>query len=192
MKTSFLISVLACSFFLFTVNSCKKHKNNVQSELSKLPPETQSGANTFGCLINGIAFLPKGSGFSGPKLSCSYIENTTSQTGYFFNLSANDFSNPNDFPSVGIFTDSVQILPEIFLLSEKFVAGKSYGQYGRYIIGQNPDLYNTNSIVTGELTRKYLDEINQIVSGTFWFNAVDKNADTIKITDGRFDMKFTK
>lgn len=112
--------------------------------------------------------------------------------GYFFNLSANDFSNPNDFPSVGIFTDSVQISPGIFLLSEKFVAGKSYGQYGRYIIGQNTNLYNTNTIVNGELTIKRLDEINQIVSGTFWFNAVNDNADTVKITDGRFDMHYTK
>lgn len=40
--------------------SCKKESTS-QDELAKLPPATQTGANTFGCLVNGKAFMPKGS-----------------------------------------------------------------------------------------------------------------------------------
>ena len=35
---------------------CKKN------ELNALPPETQVGANTFGCLVNGKAWVPKKGG----------------------------------------------------------------------------------------------------------------------------------
>ena len=36
--------------------SCKKDKQNQD----QLPPATQTGANTFACLINGKVFIPKG------------------------------------------------------------------------------------------------------------------------------------
>ncbi len=36
--------------------SCKK-ESTPQDELSKLPPATQTGANTFSCLVNGKAWV---------------------------------------------------------------------------------------------------------------------------------------
>ena len=48
-------------FTTFTLSSCNKDEdNNSKTELEKLPPATQTGANTAGCLVNGVAFLPKG------------------------------------------------------------------------------------------------------------------------------------
>lgn len=39
---------------------CKLQKNKpTKTELEKLPPITQIGANTFGCLINGKAWIPE-------------------------------------------------------------------------------------------------------------------------------------
>jgi len=39
--------------------SCSNHNDSQPvSEISKLPPATQTGANTFGCLLDGVAFLP--------------------------------------------------------------------------------------------------------------------------------------
>lgn len=35
---------------------------------------------------------------------------------------------------------------------------------------------------------KKFDETNNIASGAFWFNAVNLTGDTVKVTDGRFDM----
>src|SRR5437773_8453594 len=49
------ISLLLCSLFLS--NSCRKQKNEEQ-----LPPATQTGANTFGCLVDGKVWIPTGGG----------------------------------------------------------------------------------------------------------------------------------
>ena len=45
------------SFFLL-LSGCSKD-NNPADPLAKLPPETQTGANTFGCIINGQVFYPR-------------------------------------------------------------------------------------------------------------------------------------
>ncbi|MDP3665037.1 MAG: hypothetical protein Q8R50_00025, partial [Sediminibacterium sp.] len=47
----FIVITTTC----FTIISCKKSVN----QLSLLPPITNTGANTFGCLVNGVAMLPK-------------------------------------------------------------------------------------------------------------------------------------
>jgi hypothetical protein len=36
-----------------------------------------------------------------------------------------------------------------------------------------------------------IDRTNYILSGTFEFSAVTENCDTVKITDGRFDVHYT-
>ena len=53
---------------IFALNSCKKEKTGIDA----LPPATQEGNDTFGCLVNGEAFTPKGSSFGGPILSSYY------------------------------------------------------------------------------------------------------------------------
>ncbi|MCW3074373.1 MAG: hypothetical protein JWP69_1442 [Flaviaesturariibacter sp.] len=47
--------LIAVASLMLTSVSCKKDKDN-----DKLPPITQNGANTFGCLVNGKVWLPKG------------------------------------------------------------------------------------------------------------------------------------
>ena len=44
-------------FATFLLFSCSK--DDAQTEASKLPPETQIGANTFGCYINGKLVIPR-------------------------------------------------------------------------------------------------------------------------------------
>ena len=50
----------------------------------------------------------------------------------------------------------------------------------------------TSQIYTGKLTITKLDPVNQIVSGTFWYNIQDTYGVVHHITDGRFDMQFTQ
>lgn len=178
------------SFFIsLTASECKKHKPP-GNPVDQLPPQTQPGANTFGCLINGKVFLPKVPSL-GPILQCAYqYLNTNYSQGYFFQLSAGNKSNSSDVFGIGIFTDSLAITEGIFTLGDK-QKGNSYGLYSRFNYPQSTIIYSESNL-PGQLIITKFDEINQIVSGTFWFNVVKNPGDTIKITDGRFDMQFTK
>lgn len=79
LKQPAILLLLLTTLFFF---QCRKHK----SELEKLPPETQTGAEAFGCLVNGKVFTPKESPFAGPILSCAY---QYVAGGYSFQLKAN-------------------------------------------------------------------------------------------------------
>lgn len=46
--------------------------------------------------------------------------------------------------------------------------------------------------MAGELTITHLDEERQIVSGTFWFDAVNKQGEKVQVREGRFDMRYTR
>jgi len=51
----------------------------------------------------------------------------------------------------------------------------------------NEDVYNTNSIQNGELKILFYDREKGIITGTFWFDAINNNGEIIKVTEGRFD-----
>ena len=42
----------------------------------------------------------------------------------------------------------------------------------------------------GSISFSKIDESNKILSGTFWFNIKTDYCDTLKITDGRFDIRY--
>jgi len=176
-----------CLLFFISLSflpGCKKNK----PAINQLPPATQTGARTFGCLVNGKVFKPKGDLFSGPIQSCAYQYNNG---GYSFQLKAKQDIG-NGLLSIGIFTDSLPISQgEIIKLSEPDVKGKSYGLYGKYISGSSSSLYYSQPSGTGELHITKFDERNQIVSGTFWFDAVDSNGEKVEVREGRFDMPYT-
>src|SRR5690554_1979895 len=52
MKTLFYYAVL-----FFSLTACNKDDDQPQDPIDQLPPVTQTGANTFGCLINGEPFV---------------------------------------------------------------------------------------------------------------------------------------
>ena len=55
MKNLFLQLLITIS--IFGLSGCSK--DDAQTEASKLPPETQTGANTFGVTINGKVYIPR-------------------------------------------------------------------------------------------------------------------------------------
>ena len=60
MKTkTFLLLILTFPLWGLGVFSCSKDNPAPEDTLAKLPPETQTGANTFGCVINGQVFYPR-------------------------------------------------------------------------------------------------------------------------------------
>ena len=50
------------SFIVLLATGCSRNNDKPVAEIDKLPPATQKGANTIGCLINGQALLPKEAG----------------------------------------------------------------------------------------------------------------------------------
>ena len=90
-NTIWLLLLALCSIFA----SCKKDKitNSQLAESEKLPPITQTGANTFGCLVNGIAWLPNG---TKPQSGGSNIElyvDPTFQGGAFY-VTGHQYNGP--------------------------------------------------------------------------------------------------
>jgi hypothetical protein len=168
---------------------CKKDETGIEA----LPPTTQEGKNTFGCLVNGEAFTPKGSNLGGPVLSSyyQYLNSPTAQ-GYFFNVSA-DMEEDNISKSISIGANNV-----IIKQGSKYQL-KNYPNvdevYARLIIISNSgsiNQYETINIYKGELLISKFDETKQIVSGTFWFDAVNKNGEKVEVREGRFDVKYVQ
>lgn len=175
---------------------CRKHKSNPPTELSKLPPETQTGAQTFGCLVNGKAFLPKGPSLNPILLSYYEYIYPNSPQGYVFQVAANDKSKGDNLFSIAVGGDSIKIatVPQIIDLRSSS-RGNGTGMYYKSIFNgtiSSVNRYITNDVVGGQLTITRFDSANQIVAGTFWFNAIAENRDTVKITNGRFDMHYTR
>ena len=180
MKKAFL---LLTTIVVFT--ACNKNDDDFPpgtSEIDKLPPLTNIGANTVGCLVNGKAFLPKGNspGF-GSNPRCDYMDGSF-MLGFFRKTSEE---------SRYIYSNGIAITQGTKLILKESENNSPAGRFVNYAIEiSKHQRYNTNDLVTGELYINHLDEVNHTVSGTFWFNAVNQNNDTVKVREGRFDMKY--
>lgn len=171
--------LVACSLLLLSA-SCKKTKTG----LGALPPATQQGKKTFGCLINGKAFVAQTSPFSfKPAVSCGY-------NGFDFNVSGRDNkTDPNKLFSIKIYTNKIDIQEGfIYQLQNQ----KDNGAFAEYDILDETLKFNTHTSITGELTITKFDKINGIASGTFWFDAENKQGEKVKGREGRFDAKINQ
>lgn len=153
---------------------------------SQLPPATQTGANTFGCLLDGVIFKP---GLTNNSYQC-YYQLVNGE--YYFNVNAN-YEKNGILKSLAIFTAKLAISEgQNYILKEN----NNGNVIGKYFVGNNNsgiiEEYYTSTINTGELKITKLDFTNNIVSGTFWYDVKDNQNVTHQIRDGRFDMRFTQ
>ena len=175
------------TFIVLTSIQCRKNKPT--NPVDQLPPETQTGANTFACLIDGKVFKPKGDPFGGPVIKAQY-QFVNGKQG--FGISARR-SEGEKSQSIGIGGDSIVITNRIYNLDSKNIDGKLYGMYLFSQIGTLGNSYYTNEIQKGQITIKYFNTTNQIVSGTFWFDAIDNTTGKIvQIREGRFDLTYVR
>jgi hypothetical protein len=188
--TFFFFIWLVFSFF-----SCKKHTNKPSDPVDQLPAATQTGANTFGCLVNGqVVVIHKPVGNLIPDYGCIYQLTYNSTAGYVFAVSGTDNVDGCYIKNVGLRLDSVQLQETTYSLNTVRV---DYGKSGNVNIaeGCSPSpvlMYTTTSNVLGQVIITHLDQQKQIVSGTFYFDAVEiTRGDTVHVTDGRFDMHYT-
>lgn len=140
-------------------------------------------------MVNGEVFKPGGAQLTGGSLSCNY---QFLNGGYYFRLSGVKGSGNNQ-TAVGLFTDSLKIRENLILSLDSASKGSVYGSYFGLGSSQQDWSYRTGKpIYTGELLIKKLDSINQIVSGTFWFDGVNGGGQKVEIREGRFDVRYTK
>lgn len=149
-----------------------------------LPPETSSGANKAGCLVNEQVLVPRDIwGHSGTNLA--FRLGATAATSAF-SLGISDEQN-NQSPLVSITADSL-------LLEE----GRSYPFSGAkagkgIVLGEclgTGGSYTTTAPGSGTLTITRLDRNANILSGRFEFVATNRQTGAqVRVTQGRFDYK---
>jgi len=178
-------NLLFLLIILFTLSCCDKD-NNPFSVNDQLPAETQTGANTVGCLVNGQVFLPKQEGIN-PDVNCFY---QLVDGEYFFTM------NFADLRGTGRKDVSVQTFRINLQANQTYVLNKNYILDGDYTGGGGSystslsNEFNTNTIKTGELKITKLDSANAIISGTFWFDAINSAGEVVEIRNGRFDWNY--
>jgi hypothetical protein len=183
---------MVCLAFLFCVNlaACKKQNNNTpQTELEKLPPITQTGANTFGCLVNGMAWTPNGrrpDGWLGqPNLSVYYNKDSTYR---MFGINAGQYKGARSRISFG--TSKILQIGE-YKIDFETIDNKNHFDYSKYTPGgSNLEYSIPYESLTYRKGRFVITKLDNIFSGTFEIEFCKPNSiDTLRITDGRFDVK---
>ncbi|MBY0478079.1 MAG: hypothetical protein K2Q24_10565 [Chitinophagaceae bacterium] len=176
------ISILSSLFLLIISSGTNCKKNNPESGL---PPATQEGKNTAGFLVNGKVWLPRGdNGFS--NLSCYYDETFM---GGAFTLNGYRYDEgANNSISFVVASDSIQSAG-IYKLNIR----KLRTRFGEYCNKVTLCCYQWTDTIPNHnafLNITKLDKQKRIVSGTFEFALTLQNCETVRITQGRFDMKF--
>jgi hypothetical protein len=172
---------------------CKKDKNKDNCpdgdracELAKLPPLTTEGKGTFGCLVNGKAWLPQEVDLV-PKLTSIYYDE---EGAYFLGANYNDDDNASTKVSFNVV--QFKLLNQHYTLEKYKADTLSEGIYTSCWDndGCNRISYYTNESQSGIFKVQYVDSARQIISGTFNFVAKASNGETVCVTDGRYDMLF--
>lgn len=162
----FLFSLVYLPLCFF---SCKKH--------DVLPPLTSEGNNTFGCLVNGKLWLPKGALMQGGTLA--------------------EVTVRNDHAGASIYADNVDRNSGItlsFYDRPALVIGKPYDLTDSTFLIEYTDWDGEincfyGDVINGQLKLSKFDPDNKVVSGTFEFTAYSSECgDTVRVTDGRFDI----
>ena len=188
LNSSKLIPMKKLIFLLIAImliTSCDKD-GQIFASKDKLPPVTQTGANTVGCLVNGKVFLPHAEGIN-PEVNCFYqfVDGE-----FYFTMGFTDLRNGGS-KSVIIQTRKTNLESgQTYLLNKNQVENADYsGGCGVYWLNSNNISY-TNTIKTGELKITRVDLSHSIISGTFWFDAVNSAGEKVEIREGRFDWNY--
>ncbi len=181
MKNILALSILITLLTSLGCSSCKKNITGGNG----LPPATQNGSKTLGFLLNGQPWTPQG--FDGTSNLSLYYD--PPYRGGVFNIYCyNRLHNSNIWQILTIAADSVQQTGRLTFGMKNFVVV--------YEDMNNPlcqyDSSDSINIVTpsGYCDITKLDRINHILSGQFSFTLIRSGCDTIKITEGGFDMPY--
>ncbi len=169
------LKILGGLLIAYTLNSCSLFS---EAEPTELPPATQTGANTFGCLVNGKLFVPKSGG---------NYEGITKNYDGGLGLAALYVKDKQVENGIGISTPLLNGVGKYLLEKPKSLWHNAF---------HDRNLAPLNASVTITKFERGEDKANNlrwlIISGTFEGVLLpeSKYKDTIRITEGRFDVKF--
>lgn len=170
--------------FLFCISCKKSHPSKV------LPPVTQTGANTFGCKINGQVWVPyyRCDSYCMGCVELAYNIRPVYSTSIFplrFSLKAGKSGNPfsgflnfSPAPLRGL-TDISYINAVGNVADSMAIDFTTDAGYFRTFYGNHNDIF--------QITK--LDTVNKIISGIFNFTLYSSPSDSIVVTEGRFDLR---
>jgi Family of unknown function (DUF6252) len=163
------------------LTQCSSCKDQDPSPEEQLPPATQTGANTFGCLVNGKAWTPRGNNGTA-NFAASYC---CSSDGGILNIrvyrivtSDNIYQNL----TLGCSPISAPGTYDFSNVSQTALSWNDRQQSTCYLSNRDAGTY-----CRGQLRVTRLDVQTGIVAGTFDFTLAKPGCDTIKVTQGRFD-----
>lgn len=171
MRTILIFTLLTCFFIL---PQCKK--DSTSDNPYGLPNATQEGNNIFACRVNGVNWISE----TGSSNLDGAIKNDT--------LSAKGKIDDIDVESINI------------LIKGNLVQGRLYQLSANdSIIFSTTRFCNVTSVgffnyasTKGAVRLTKIDRTNKIIAGTFSFDIIRDycSNDTLKFTDGRFDIKY--
>ena len=183
-----MMLVLLLTFFACKKSDPEPYTGPLPIDYTVLPPATQTGAGTFGCLVDGEVWVPRVPLGTVTYRDISALISEKDGTGggqcYLVDID----KKIDDWMSITIgntsFFEKEFCFPENIGLSVQFRHSNSqYYQSTYFNIDKNC------------ITITRFDTLHNIISGTFNFTAyndtINKN-DKIVISDGRFDLKYAQ
>jgi hypothetical protein len=161
---------------LFFAASCKKDD---PLNTDKLPPATTSGKNTFGCKINGKVWLPAGGTLWDSPISAKHDMGWVGCDQLYIGVKrviGDDTADIDQHLILNVWCPA---------LGENTITPGD----GVFIDFNNCGYYRVDTLSPYILSITRLDSINFIASGTFELTVINDDCeDTLRITEGRFDV----
>jgi hypothetical protein len=171
---------------LLGLSQCKKQDADPARPEDQLPPATQTGQHTFGCLLNGQPWTPSTGILNNTFVltyDASYLGGALQVKTKRYSGSTNSTLQALTFGAANVNKTGTYAFPingpnGVFYTDTGITS--TCGEYG------NPGV---SSYQTGTLVISRFDLSQGIISGTFNFKLAQTGCDTLKITQGRFDYK---
>jgi hypothetical protein len=157
---------------------CKKEEKDYYSIL---PPATQSGKETAGCLVNGQVWT-----YSSSVSGLDWLPDGR----FLLQLQKRVPFAPTSKITISLY-DTVKT-PGVYEISANTTYNSlAFFYWGAGASGGGGVFYDTDNTHKGYLIITRLDEQQRIISGLFYFDAIETTTgDVVHVTDGRFDMHY--
>ncbi len=185
------ILLIFLAAMLCSLSNCNKDNKDddtgkppTQQE-EQLPPITTTGAETFGCKVNGKVWIAKSNKTNWPSTYASINRNDNSRV----NISGSILYNETKYELINVTfykNDNSSYYPLYLDIKKPHVSAAKYTDV------VTNKFWGTDSLTGGGTTISRFDTIHQIISGTFSFKCISKETqDMLDITEGRFDGHYT-